>query len=111
MGAVRVGLPSGGGPCESAWGRRRARPAPGTVGPVAEAVAAPPVAGAWRWGVLVLAAVVVLFALVTDPGTPAEILVAVGAVLPFVLWSWRRAVMPTLALVVLVSGAQFGAQR
>ena len=47
----------------------------------------------------------------TDPGTPSENVVAVAAVVPFVLWAWRPAAVPTLALVVVVVAAQFPAQR
>src|SRR4051812_28451851 len=44
---------------------------------------------------------VVLFALLTDPGRPGENLVAGTAVVPFVLWAWRPAAMPALPLVLL----------
>ena len=59
----------------------------------------------------VAAALAALFAVVTDPGTPAENLVAGAAVVPFVLWAWRPHVMPTVALVALVGAAELGAQR
>jgi signal transduction histidine kinase len=59
----------------------------------------------------VLAAFVALFALVSNPGTPTENLVAGAAVVPFLLWAWRPALVPTLALVVIVAAAQFAAQR
>jgi signal transduction histidine kinase len=88
-----------------------AKPEAGTVRQVAEAVAVPRVADAWRCGVPVLAAVVALFALVTNPGTPAENLVAGAAVVPFVLWGWRPQAVPTLALVVVVAAVQLAAQR
>jgi signal transduction histidine kinase len=84
---------------------------PCTVRRVADAVAAPQVADVWRWGVPVLASVVALFALVTDPGTPVENLVAGAAVVPFVVWGWRPAAVPTLLLVLLVAAPQFAAQR
>jgi signal transduction histidine kinase len=78
---------------------------------VAEDVAVPHAADAWRWGVPVLATLVALFALVSNPGTPTENLVAGAAVVPFVLWAWRPPRVPTLALVVIVAAAQFAAQR
>jgi len=78
---------------------------------VAEAVAAPPLDGVWRWSVPVLAAIVAVFALVTDQGTPAESLVAGAAVVPFALWAWHPERVPTLTLVVLVAALQFAAQR
>jgi signal transduction histidine kinase len=78
---------------------------------VAEDVAVPRVADAWRWGVPVLAGVVALFALVTNPGTLAENLAAGAAVVPFVLWGWRPQAMPTLVLVVVAASVQLAAQR
>lgn len=58
-----------------------------------------------------LASVVALFAVVTDPGTAVENLVASAAVVPFVLWAWRPAALPTFRLVLLVAVLQFAAQR
>ncbi|MDF2733351.1 MAG: integral rane sensor signal transduction histidine kinase [Desertimonas sp.] len=104
-------VPPGGGACDPARRRRLARPGTGTVGRVAEDVAVPHAADAWRWGVPVLATLVALFALVSNPGTPTENLVAGAAVVPFVLWAWRPPMVPTLALVVIVAAAQFAAQR
>jgi hypothetical protein len=59
--------------------------------------------------VALLASVTALFAVVTDPGTAAENLLAGAAVVPFAIWAWRPAAMPTLALVVLVIAIQFPA--
>jgi signal transduction histidine kinase len=78
---------------------------------VANATAARRVADAWRGGIPILAAVTALFAVVTDSGTVAENLVAGAAVLPFVVWTWRPEVLPSLALVVLVAAIQFPTQR
>jgi signal transduction histidine kinase len=77
---------------------------------VADSVAAPQADQAWRWGVPVLAWVVVLFALITDPGRLVENLIAGTAVVPFVLWALRPAAMPALPLVLLVAVLQFAAQ-
>jgi signal transduction histidine kinase len=65
----------------------------------------------WRWGVPVAAVIVALVAVASNPGTRAENLIAAAAVVPFVVWAWRPAALPTLAVVALAAAAQFGAQR
>jgi signal transduction histidine kinase len=59
----------------------------------------------------VLALVVAVFALITDPGTTVENMFAGAAVVPFVVWARRPAAVPTLLLVLLVAASQFAAQR
>src|SRR5918996_3461828 len=81
--------PTGGGARGSTPTPRAAPPARSTVGHVAAPIAAPVAANAWRLGVPVGAAAATLFAVLNNPGTPAENLAAGAMVLPFVVWAWR----------------------
>ena len=102
---------SGGGARRSDWRGRATRPIGSTVALVGEDIAAPIGSDAFRRSVPVLAVVAVLLAIISDPGTAAENVVAAGAVVPFLVWAWRPVAMPTVALVVLVAGVEIVAQR
>jgi signal transduction histidine kinase len=86
-----------------AWGQRYGRRV--ADDPVSIAV------GAFRWVVPVLAGGAALAAILSDPGSPFESVVAVAAVLPFVIWAlWPRRLY-ALALVPVVGIAELVAQK
>jgi signal transduction histidine kinase len=67
--------------------------------------------GAFRWVVPVLAGGAALAAILSDPGSPFESVVAVAAVLPFIIWAlWPRRLY-ALALVPVVGIAELVAQK
>lgn len=77
-----------------------------TVQGVVDRLGAPNNSDSLRPFVPLLAGAAVLVAVITDPGTLPENVVAMLAFLPFVVWAWLWRGMPTLLLVGLAGAAQ-----
>ena len=67
--------------------------------------------GAVRWVVPALAGGAAVAAILSDPGSPLESVVAVAAVVPFVIWALWPHRMLALALVPLTGAAELFAQQ
>ncbi|HEY3140519.1 MAG TPA: histidine kinase [Acidimicrobiales bacterium] len=78
---------------------------------MADATVVPTGANLLRRFIPLMAGVVAVMAVLTDPGTAVENVVAALAVLPFVIWVFRPRWMPPLALVLAVSAAEFVLNR
>jgi signal transduction histidine kinase len=78
---------------------------------VVDDVAAPAVSDAVRRAIPVLAVMAAVAAVLTQPGTAVENMVAGAAVVPFVLWAGWPDRVPPLAVVVAVGAAELFAQR
>jgi signal transduction histidine kinase len=67
--------------------------------------------GAFRWVVPLLACGAALTAILSDPGSPIESVVAVAAVVPFVIWArWPHRIF-ALALIPITGAAEMFAQQ
>jgi signal transduction histidine kinase len=80
----------------------------GTVHEMAD-VAAPQGFDALRWFVPLLAGAASVAAILIEPGTLPENIVAIASVVPFAVWAWRG--IPTVVLVSIVAAAELFALR
>jgi signal transduction histidine kinase len=67
--------------------------------------------GAFRWVLPVVAGLAAVAAVLTDPGSAIENVVAIGAVTPFVVWAWWPGRLSALALIPVIGAAELFAQR
>jgi signal transduction histidine kinase len=98
---VEVVGPPGGRGCGTGSG--------GTVDQVADDAAAPLGPETLRPLIPLLAGVAAVSAVLVEPGTLVENIVAVAAVVPFAVWAWRG--FPTVVLVAIVAAVELYALR
>jgi signal transduction histidine kinase len=67
--------------------------------------------GAFRWVLPIVAGLAAVAAVLTDPGSAIENVVAIAAVAPFVVWAWWPGRLTALALIPTLGVAEMFAQQ